>query len=510
MKAGSGMDRRKFMLSAGASLAVPGLTDAARAAALQKPGSSLTTGRKPHRPNVIVMICDDLGYGDLGCYGSKMATKNIDRLAQEGVRFTHHSTPHPVCSAARAALLTGMYPTRVNSTGAFVPLDTEGMSTDCVTTADLLRGVGYRTMAIGKWHLGHAEPYWPTNRGFDDFYGVPYSVDMAPLPLMQNKKILEEDADRDELSRKYTDAAVSFLEKPHDKPFFLYLAYSYPHIPLHASRKFRGRSPFGAYGDALEEIDASVGEILHTLKQKGLAKDTLVIFTSDHGPWYQGSTGELRERKGSTYEGGVRVPMIASMPGVLPEGKVADAVTSHMDLLPTLAGLCDAKLPERSLDGVDAWEAFVSGRLSRERKPLLGFSGWNPQTARLGKWKLHVSRPNLPSYLPVPKEGRMNCALQRPELYDLIADPKESYDVAERNPDVVDLLKKSIEEQVKTLPEKVQQAYAISHEHPSNAWMPAGAYPEFVSTKPGTSVWRVGADADVVLQRFRSLATETP
>jgi len=502
------MNRRKFMLAAGASLAAPSLAIASEGTGIEDAERGATPkGPKPHRPNVIVMICDDLGYGDLGCYGSRIVTKNIDRLAGEGVRFTHHSTPHPVCSASRAALLTGLYPTRVNAPGAFSPLDVDGMSTDAATLPGVLKDSGYKTMAIGKWHLGHAEQYWPTNRGFDDFYGVPYSVDMAPLPLMQDRKILEDDADRDLLTRKYTDAAVSFLRQSHAKPFFLYVAYSYPHIPLHSSGNFRGRSKLGSYGDAMEEIDWSVGEIMNTLKQTGLEKDTLVLFTSDHGPWYEGSTGELRGRKGSTYEGGVRVPMIATMPGSLPKGKVVDAVTSHMDIMPTLANLCEAKLPGRALDGVDIWDAFSGGQVSQVRKALLSFSGWDLQTVRAGKWKLHVSRLNVPLYLPIPKQGRINCALQHPELYDLSEDPKESYNIADRHPDVVAALQKSVEEQVADLPEAVQKAYATAREHPSNPWMPADAYPEFVSTKPGTSVWREGADADVVMQRFRALAT---
>lgn len=495
------MDRRKFMLAAGASLAAPGLSEAAVA----KDGArTIVPTHKPQRPNVIVMICDDLGYGDLGCYGSRIATKNIDRLAAGGARFTHHSTPHPVCSASRAALLTGLYPTRVNAPGAFSPLDTDGMSVGARTVADQLRDAGYRTMAIGKWHLGQAAAYWPTKRGFDQFFGVPYSVDMAPLPLMEGTTILEDDADRDLLTQKYTEKAAAFLREKHEKPFLLYLAYSYPHIPLHASKSFQGRSKLGAYGDAMEEVDWSVGEVMRTLREQGLEKDTLVIFTSDHGPWYEGSSGLLRGRKGDTYEGGVRVPMIASMPGAVPRSVVVDAVTSHMDLMPTLAGLCGAKLPETTLDGIDVWSAFAGGKVAEERI-LLNFSGWDVQSARMGRWKLHVSRLNLPLYLPQPKDGRMNCLLRKPELYDLLEDPMESYDVAPLHPEIVATMKKAVERQVAALPEAVQKAWAAALQHPSGEWMPPDAPPMFVSEKPGSSVWKVGADAGVVLERFRAL-----
>lgn len=495
------MDRRKFMLAAGASLAVPARSQPALAKESTRTSSP---GHKPHRPNVIVMICDDLGYGDLGCYGSRIATKNIDRLASTGVRFTHHSTPHPVCSASRAALLTGLYPTRVNSPGAFSPLDTDGISVGAKTLADQVSSAGYTAMAIGKWHLGQAASYWPTKRGFDAFYGVPYSVDMAPLPLMDGTTILEEDADRDLLTQRYTEKAVGFLRQKRQHPFFLYIAYSYPHIPLHASKRFQGRSKQGAYGDTMEEVDWSVGEIMKTLHEQGLEKDTLVIFTSDHGPWYEGSSGPLRGRKGDTYEGGVRVPMIASMPGAVPRGVVVDAVTSHMDIMPTLAGLCGAKLPEAALDGIDIWSAFTGGDVTQERV-LLNFSGWDLQSARMGRWKLHLTRLNLPLYLPQPKEGRMNCMLRNPELYDLIEDPMESYDIAPRHPEIIATMKKAVEKQIAALPDAVQKAWAIAAQHLSGEWMPPDAPPMFVSTKPGTSVWKVGADADVVLQRFRAL-----
>ncbi len=230
------MDRRKFLVTAGASLAASTLNPApgAKAETATSTQSPMPT-TKPDRPNIIVIICDDLGYGDLGCYGSKLATPNIDRLAAQGVRFTHHCTPIALCSASRAALMTGLYPTRVGATGAFGPLSDTGMSLDAVTTANVLHNAGYTSLAIGKWHLGDLPQYAPTQRGFDEFFGVPYSVDMDPLPLLHNSTIVEKEANRDTLTQQYTKKAVEFLSQPKEKPFFLYMAHSYPHIPLHAS-----------------------------------------------------------------------------------------------------------------------------------------------------------------------------------------------------------------------------------------------------------------------------------
>ena len=230
------MDRRKFLVTAGASLAASTLNPASGERPTPRTKHDATMQHpKPDRPNIIVIICDDLGYGDLGCYGSKLATPNIDRLAAQGVRFTHHCTPIALCSASRAALMTGLYPTRVGATGAFGPLSDTGMSLDAVTMANVLHNAGYTSLAVGKWHLGDLPQYSPTQRGFDEFFGVPYSVDMDPLPLLHNSTIVEKEANRDTLTQQYTKKAVEFLSQPKEKPFFLYMAHSYPHIPLHAS-----------------------------------------------------------------------------------------------------------------------------------------------------------------------------------------------------------------------------------------------------------------------------------
>lgn len=497
------VNRRKFIATVGASLATStfsAISPEEAGAAVQMKTPFLAG--KPDRPNVIVIICDDLGYGDLGCYGSKLATPNIDRLATQGVRFTNHGTPIALCSASRAALLTGLYPTRVGATGAFGPLSKVGMSLDAVTIADVMRKSDYKTMAIGKWHLGDLPEYEPTHRGFDEYYGVPYSVDMDPLPLLHNMHILEPEANRDTLTEQYTKQAVKFIDEPKDKPFFLYMAHSYPHIPIHASNKFRGKSPLGLYGDVVQEIDWSVGEVMRSLKKNGLEEKTLVLFTSDHGPWFQGSTGNLRGRKGSTYEGGLRIPMLAHMPGTLPQNQVTDALASHIDILPTVAGLCQGTLPRYPLDGTDIWSLMNCTQQSVERKALLSFEGWNIQCARWKQWKLHIARHNTSMFMPAPPQGRICYRLRNPELYNVTEDSKESYDCAAKYPEIVAAIQESIEEQLATLPDEVKQAYAATQQRLSTPTMPADSLPEFQNSEGNTSAWLRGDQAEKVLRRF--------
>ncbi|MEO6965579.1 MAG: sulfatase [Acidobacteriaceae bacterium] len=472
------MNRRKFLLAGGASLAVPALNAIPRANASQSAagGNHLKT---PHRPNVVVIICDDLGYGDLGCYGSKLSTPNLDRLAANGVLLRSHVTPTPVCSASRAALLTGLYPTRINTPRVFFPPTTDGMTLGTETLANVLHGAGYRSMAIGKWHLGHTKPYLPLSRGFDEYFGVPYSVDMQPLPLIQDMKIVAREADRSQLTQQYTKQAVEFIDRAKDKPFFLYMAHSYPHIPLFASKEFRGKSPLGLYGDVVHEIDWSVGKVVDAIRHNGLEENTLVIFTSDHGPWFQGSTGNLRGRKGTTCEGGVRIPMVASLPGVLPANQTRDALSSHLDMLPTIAHLCGAGMPERPVDGNDMWKMLSGQEQEVERDhAILHFSEWNLQCARWQQWKLHVARPNVPQYLPRPAEGKVVYRLRHPELYHVIDDPKESYDVAAKYPEIVARIQQSIQAQLATMPDRVKEAHSATMQHVTNPWMPAGSYAE--------------------------------
>jgi arylsulfatase A len=314
------------------------------------------------------------------------------------------------------------------------PKDTTGLPKDELTLAEMLKPLGYKTMCIGKWHLGHLPEFLPTNRGFDEYFGIPYSNDMKPTPLLHNTETVEEPARQETLTQRYTEHALRFLREAKDSPFFLYFAHTFPHIPLHASPRFRGRSPLGLYGDVVEEIDWSVGEVLGALKQLGLEDRTLVLFSSDNGPWYQGSPGRLRGRKGSTWEGGVRVPFLARWPGRIPKGRVSNALTSMMDIVPTFLKLAGAPPPPKPLDGIDIWPILSGQREELEREALLYFDNIHLQCARWGRWKLHVARYNTFAYNPAPPGGRQNFPVDPPELYDLLNDPDESYDVAPENP----------------------------------------------------------------------------
>ncbi|MBM3724219.1 MAG: sulfatase [Acidobacteria bacterium] len=415
------------------------------------------------RPNIILIYCDDLGYGDLGCYGSKIRTPNLDRMAAEGVRFTHFYSANPVCSPSRAALMTGRYPTRVGVPRVFFPGDKEGLARDEVTMAAMLKEHGYKTMCVGKWHLGHLPPYLPASRGFDGYFGIPYSNDMNPPVVLRQAdgktETVEEKATLETLTPRYTEEAIRFIEQSKGSPFFLYFPHTYPHIPLAASPRFRGKSPHGLYGDVVEEIDWSVGEILAALKKHGLDNNTLVVFSSDNGPWFQGSPGRLRGRKGSTYEGGVREPFIARMPGRIPKGRVVDTPGSTLDMVPTVAALTGARLPAKPLDGLNIWPLLSGKGAAPERGTLLYFDNVHLQCARLRNWKLHVARYNSYVYGPIPAGGRINLPLNPPELYNLVDDPDESADVADKNPEVVREIMARMEEAVTTFPADIQKAW---------------------------------------------------
>lgn len=430
-----------------------------------------------HTPNIVFILCDDLGFGDLSCYGSKIRTPNLDRMAAEGMRFTNFCSADPVCSPSRAALLTGRYPTRVGVPRVFFPQDKDGLNLDEKTLADILRVRGYKTMCVGKWHLGRPAEFLPTNRGFDAYYGIPYSNDMTPRVLMRNTSVVEDNTALDTLTKRYTEQAVSFIRESKDSPFFLYLPQTFPHIPLAASAQFRGKSSQGLYGDVVEELDWSVGEILRTLKETGVDDNTLVMFSSDNGPWYQGSPGKLRGRKNTTYEGGVREPFIARWPKHIPKGRVSNAVCSMMDVFPTVAGLCGAVLPEKPLDGLDIWPILAGRKEQFDRDPLLYFNAWDLQCARWGNWKLHVARHNTAAYVPAPPGGIHNYILPKPELYNLAVDPDESYDVAAENPDVVTRMQSKIATMIATFPEPVQRAYSESKARAVDPKTPVGGWP---------------------------------
>ena len=482
----SEFDRRKFVAGLGATLG--GLLGsssygeglpAAQGAGAARPGS---------RPNVIVLICDDLGFGDLGCYGSTLNTPNLDRFANEGVRFTRYNTPHALCSAARGALLTGRYSTRTGCKPVYFPQSTDGLNLDEMTIANVLHAGNYESMCIGKWHLGSKPDYLPTKRGFDSFFGVPYSVDMRPFPLMKDETVLEENTDRAMLTPRYTEAAVKFIDSSHERPFFLYLAYSYPHIPIDASPRFKGKSKRGIYGDAIEEIDWSVGEILKTLRRKGLDENTLILFTGDHGPWYQGSVEQLRGRKGTTYEGGCRVPFLARWKGVIPAGRVVDGWASHMDVLPTVASLCGAALPAKPVDGVDIFGLMTERESSIEHPAMLYFSALRNyhdlQGVRHGKWKLRIAQYVKSTYVLAGNPGE-NLLLSSPELYDLENDPGENYDIARDHPDIVKQLQEKIDQAIPTFPPAVVQSYQELKKRVDSPTTPEAAQARPATYAPG-------------------------
>jgi arylsulfatase A len=429
-------------------------------------------------PNIVFVLCDDLGYGDLECYGSNIKTPNLNRMAAEGIRFTNFCSADPVCSPSRAALLTGRYPTRVGVSRVLFPDDPGGLNLDETTVAQVLKARGYRTMCIGKWHLGRPVEYLPTSRGFDQYFGIPYSNDMNPRVLMRNTGVIENSANLDTLTQRYTEEATQFIRQSQATSFFLYLPHTFPHIPLGVSERFRGKSNEGLYGDVVEEIDWSVGEVLRTLKETGVDGNTIVMFSSDNGPWYQGSPGRLRGRKDSTYEGGVREPFIARWPGKIPSGRVSNALASMMDIFPTVTKLCGGQLPSRPLDGINIWPLLASERDSISRPPLLYFNQWNLQCARWMNWKLHLARYNTAPYVPAPPNGVHNYILSRPELYDLNIDPDESYDVAPQRPDIVEKIRTQIDQMLPTFPEEVQRAYAEAKARKTDPSIPVGAWPK--------------------------------
>jgi arylsulfatase A len=453
------LNRRSFLASTGVALA------------------SQLAEAQSRKPNIALILCDDLGYGDLGCYGSKILTPNLDRMAAAGVRFTNFSSADPVCSPSRAALLTGRYPTQVGVPRVIFPRDKNGLNLDETTLANVLKAQNYKTICIGKWHLGRPVEYLPTNRGFDEYFGIPYSNDMNPRVLMHNTDVIEDPVPLDTLTSRYTEEAVKFIEKNKSSPFFLYMPHTSPHIPLAASERFRGMSSEGPYGDAVEELDWSVGQVRDTLKRNGLERNTLVMFTSDNGPWYQGSPGKLRGRKNTTYEGGVREPFIAVWPGAIPKGRVCNGLASMLDIFPTVSRLCDAVLPSKVVAGIDIWPLLAGQKESIDREVLLYFDDWNLQCARWMNWKLHIARHNTAAYAPPPPEGRLNYTLAKPELYNLANDPDESYDVAAENPGVVEEILRRINFLLPSFPEPVQKAWAESQARKSAPNVPAGAYP---------------------------------
>ncbi|HXI90347.1 MAG TPA: sulfatase [Blastocatellia bacterium] len=419
------------------------------------------------RPNIIFIYVDDMGYGDLGCYGAKaIKTPNIDRMAAEGLRLTSFYSVSPICTPSRAALMTGRYAARMGVdqmrlANVLFPTDKTGLPQSETTVARALKGRGYATACIGKWHLGRVGPHRAIDHGFDYYFGIPYSNDMTPTPIMRNDDVVEEPAKQDTLTRRYTEEAISFIERAKAQPFFLYLAHNMPHIPLHASERFRGKSAGGLYGDVVEELDWSVGEVLNALKRFGLDRDTIVFFSSDNGPWYQGSAGPLRGRKGWTYDGGVREPGIVRWPGNIRAGGVSDEPVATIDFFPTALALAGERKiaagSKQPLDGKSILPFLLGQQTNSPENVYLFFDGPYLQTARAGRWKIHVARWNIPRYTAASGQQK-NVRLVTPELFDMNVDLGESYDVASDQPIVVRDLRARIIAALRTFPQEIQRA----------------------------------------------------
>ncbi len=436
------MSRRTFLQRAAfgaAAMALP----AHRAAA---------AGRTP---NVVIIFCDDLGYGDLAGFGStNIRTPNLDRMAAEGQKWTSFYVAGPVCTPSRAGLMTGRYPIRSGMCSAERPVlfpdSGSGLPPGEITIAEMLKQKGYATGCFGKWHLGHLPPYLPTRQGFDTYFGIPYSNDMDAqpeakeyhrrsrieagfqpqhgwwnAPLMRDEEIVERPADQRTITRRYADEAIGFIRQHKEQPFFVYLANSMPHIPLFASDDFRGQSPRGLYGDVVEEIDYHVGRVLQTLRDEGLAENTLVLFTSDQGA---GKSPPLRGGKGKLSEGGIRTPFVARWPGHIPAGAVSDAFCSTLDLFPTFLRLAGAQPPGVKLDGYDMLPVLTEGAASKRTEQFWELRG--QRAARVGNWKWLVETRGRWD-LPEDTTG---------ELYDLSADPEERHNLALQEPAVLRMM----------------------------------------------------------------------
>jgi arylsulfatase A len=455
----------------------------------QAPPSASAADRPP---NVVLVYADDLGYGDIGVYGApRIRTLHIDRIATEGVRFTDFYVAQAVCSASRASLLTGTYPNRIGILGALVPTSTNGIADGETTLGELLKGRGYATAIYGKWHLGHLPPFLPTRHGFDDYLGLPYSNDMwpnhpekmrfPPLPLYSRNGVLTINPDQSQLTGTYARRAVAFIEANRDRPFFVYLAQTMPHVPIFASERFRGRSRQGLYGDVIEEIDDSVGQILAALRRLGLERDTLVLFASDNGPWlsygdHAGSAGPLREGKGTVFEGGVRVPFVARWPGRIPAKTVVSEPAMTIDVLPTIARIVGAPLPERPIDGLDISPLLFGEAGARSpHEAFLFYYGTELRALRGGRYKLVL--PHRSQTLDGPAgsggvPGKYKQVDVPLALYDLVADIGETTDVAAAHPDVVARLQALVEKARDDLGDSLTKRTGRGLREPGRAVLP--------------------------------------
>jgi arylsulfatase A len=458
--------RREFLKVVGAGTA---------ALALPRPVRGAESDGQKRLPNIVIIFTDDQGYSDVGAYGARgFRTPNLDRMAAQGVQFTDFYVAQPVCSASRAALLTGCYPNRIGITGALGPSSTQGISDREVTLAELCKSKGYATAIFGKWHLGHHPRFLPVRHGFDEFHGIPYSNDMWPLhpdfakhapdaeerkrgypdlPLFEGDEVVNPKvtaADQAQFTTRFTQRAVDFIRRNRERPFFLYLAHPMPHVPLFVSDKHKGRSLQGLYGDVITEIDWSVGQVLDVLGSHDLAENTLVIFTSDNGPWlsygnHAGSARPLREGKGTTWEGGIRAPCIMRWSGRIPPGSVCHEPAMTIDVFPTIARLIDAPLPDHRIDGEDIWPLMSGDADARSPHEVLYFyyHANDLEALRAGRWKLVFPHTYRSLTGPPGQDGTPSgysypeCGL---ELYDLENDVGEQQNVIDQHPEVIERL----------------------------------------------------------------------
>lgn len=462
------------------SMALAGLISFGMAG--QQTATAAETGNEQaNKPNFIVIFADDLGYGDLGIFGHPtIKTPNLDRMAVEGQKWTSFYVAAPVCTPSRAGLLTGRLPVRSGMCSdkrrVLFPDSNGGLPQSEITIARALKGNGYQTAAIGKWHLGHKSPHLPTDHGFDSYFGIPYSNDMDKVertdhftlaeneryqaynvPLMRDKEIIERPADQRTITKRYTEEAVAKIKSMKNGPFFIYLAHNLPHIPLFRSEKFKDVSLAGIYGDVVEEIDWSVGQILKTLKEEGIDENTLVVFTSDNGPWHTfkthgGTAGLLRGAKGGTFEGGMREPTVFWWPGKIKQDVVMDMATT-MDLLPTFCNLSGTKLlDDRVYDGYDI-SPLIFGTGKSERDVVFYYRGQKVYAIRKGDYKAHFIIQNEygtqtahPVTEPMLEITNSPTVLEEPLLYNVNIDPSEKFNIAEEHPEVIAEIKKILEE----------------------------------------------------------------
>jgi arylsulfatase A len=415
---------------------------------------------QPDKPNIVFIFADDLGYGDIGAYGSTtINTPNIDKMAAQGAKFNEFYAASPVCTPSRAGLLTGRYPIRQGIHKVFYPESFQGMDPEEITIAEVLKGAGYATGLVGKWHLGHHEQYMPWNQGFDEFFGLPYSNDMGGLYYFNNKDIDFEEVDQRYMTKTYTDQALQFIDKHQEQPFFLYLAHNMPHVPIYASPEFEGQSAGGAYGDVVEELDWSVGQVLKRLDELNLSENTLVIFTSDNGPWLLmgdegGSAGPLREGKQFTFEGGMRVPTVAYWPGTISQGTKPQGLATMMDWLPTFANLANVPVPgDRVIDGRDI-TGLLTGKGTRAEQTLFYYMNGELRAYRNGDWKIKLPYKGQVGFLSWLQDGFVSG--HELLLFNLKDDPGESNNLVAENANRVKVMLAEIDEfkaSLGTLPE---------------------------------------------------------